>query len=201
MSISKAQAQALADGFFDNMGGDKEGLRPRETVTELFLLAGELVEDAQTNLNKSKNNASGALSESLKLNEPIKTGTVVQVDVLMNFYGRFQNKGVKGTKSGSGLYSFKTDMPSKKMVVAIEKWITRAKVSTRTVKKYSGYGGHEIKNKTISQYDSAFAKARSIKMYGFKASGFLDKAIKTTSDKLSDRMGAALKIDIINSIT
>jgi hypothetical protein len=43
--------------------------------------------------------------------------------------------------------------------------------------------------------------ARSIKQHGIKPTGFLDKAIATTRNKISDRLGAALRIDIISSIT
>lgn len=201
ISMNRAQAAALADGFLDDIGtDDKDTLQLKETFTELFVLAGEFIEDAQENLIKSKNIGSGKLSESLKANEPTESNGTVSIDVLMNFYGKFQNKGVKGTRSGAGAYSFKTELPSINMVKAIQKWITRAKVSTQTVRKYKGYGSHEIKNRTISQYDYAFGKARSIKMYGIKPTGFIDKAVATTRSKVAARLGAALRIDILNSI-
>lgn len=204
MSISKAQAAAIADGFLDTVGGDdKRGLEPRETFSEIVLLAGELVEDMQANLNQSTNNASGRLSESIQAGEPVKTGDVLRIDIYMNFYGQFQNKGVKGTRAGISYagYSFRNEFPSKNMVNAIRQWITLAKISTRTVQKYAGYGGHEIKNKSLSKIDDAYAKARSIKMYGIPPTGFLDKAAATTAQKVKERLGLALKVDIINSIT
>jgi len=203
MSISKSQAAALAEGFLETQGSDdKSSLRPKETFTELILLAGEFIEDAQSNLNHSNSNASGKLSESLTIGEPTHQNGVVEADILMNFYGQFINKGVKGTRSGASTagYSFKTDMPGRAMVAAIEKYISRAKKSTSSVKKYKGYGAHETKNKTISQHDHAFAVARSIKMHGIKATGFLDKAILTTSAKIQERLESAFVTDIINSI-
>lgn len=195
------QAQLLAEGFLDTLGEERT-LQPKETFTEIILLAAELVEEMQENLNRSRNNASGRLSESIEAGEPVMNGNTLNVDVFMNFYGKFQNKGVKGTLSGSSLagYSFKTEMPSRKMVAAILEWIKRAKLSTRTVTKYKGYGGHEIKNKTISQYQSAFAVARSIKQHGIKPTGFLDRAAEKISGKVSDRLGKALVIDVIDSI-
>lgn len=202
MSISKAQAAALAEGFLDNIGEGKEGMPPRNILTELFLLAGELIEDAQGNLNKSNHNARGKLSESLIADDPTQTSKTVAIDVLMNFYGAFINKGVKGTRSGSSTagYSFRNEVVSRKMYKAIADWIENAKISTRSVKKYKGYGKHETRRKSIAQYDNTYAVARSIKQHGIKPSGFMDKAVTTTKNKVSERLGAALRIDIIDSL-
>lgn len=206
MSISKAQAAALAEGFLDSVGSSKDGLQPRETLTEIVLLAGELIESAQLNLNQSNSNASGELSASLVAHEPKVEGRTFKIDVYMNFYGLFVNKGVKGTRSGKSNagYSFKYDMPSKKMIAAIKEWIDRGKINTRTVKKEKGYGKHEIKHQKLanaSEANMAFPIARSIKMLGIKPTGFLDKAVVTTKQKVGDRLGLALKIDVLNSIS
>src|ERR1700761_799643 len=99
MSIGKAQAAALADGFLDSFGSSKDDLRPKETFTEIILLAGELIQSCQQNLNQSNSNASGSLSSSLIAGEPALNGKVFSLDMLMNFYGQFVNKGVKGTRS------------------------------------------------------------------------------------------------------
>ena len=197
MSISKAHAAGLADGFLDNLGSDEE-LQPKETFSEIILLAGEFVEDAQDNLIKSNSNANGDLSASIQLSEPEIAGNIFKVDVYMNFYGQFINKGVRGTKEGSGIYAFKHDMPSKSMVDAIKKYIKQAQDKTVNIKK--PISKYEKKNAAISQLDSAFATARSIKQHGIKPTGFLDKAANTTAQKVKDRLGLALKIDIINSI-
>lgn len=202
MSISKSQAEALAEGFLDNLGSSKEGLQPRETFTEIILLAGELIEEAQNNLNKSNRHTSGRLSESLIGDEPTLNGSVFRIDVLMNFYGAFVNKGVKGTRSGRSLagYSFKNEVVSSSMHKAISDWIKSARTATRSVKKYKGYGKHETKQKTISQYDTAYAIARSIKQHGLKPTGFLDKAVASTERKVADRLGAALRVDVIDGL-
>jgi len=203
MSINKAQAKALAEGFLDTLGTGKDevGILPRNTLTELFLLAGELVEDAQANLNKSNKTSSGKLSASLIVDEPVQNGNIVRADILMNFYGLFVNKGVKGTVSGNSLagYSFKTPYPSENMVKAISDWIGRGKLKSVSTAKYKTYGKHDTKNRKISEL-SAYAVARSVKMKGLKPTGFLDKAVASTSNKISERLGAALKIDIITSI-
>jgi hypothetical protein len=202
MSITKAQASALAEGFLNDIGSSKDqDFQPRETLTELFLIAGELVEDAQKNLNSANKNASGKLSASLVVDEPVQHGNVVRADILMNFYGRFVNKGVKGLRSGSSNagYSFKTPFPSQNMVKAIEEWGAKGKLKGVTTKKYSTHGGHDAKNRSIEDL-AAYAVAYVIKQKGLKPTGFLDKAVAKAVGKVRDRLGAALKIDVIDSI-
>lgn len=205
MSITKAQAEALAEGFLDSIGSEREGIFLKETYSEVFVLAGELIEQAQKNLVASNSISSGALSESLIASDPRAVASAMLVDIYMNFYGLFVNKGVKGTRAGGSLagYSFKYDMPGKKMLAAIAEWAKRGKLSTSSVKKYKGYGAHERKQKRlsrISEADTVFAVARSIKQKGIRATGFLDAAIRQTTVKVADRLGVKLKIDIINSI-
>ena len=203
VSISKAQAAALADGFIDSISDDtKDGLQPRETLTGLFLLAGEFVDDTQKNLGIS--NASGELSKSIKLNEPTESGNTVSVDVEMSFYGQYINKGVKGTKEGAGEYAFKYSTPSKKMVAALFKSIGKAqRKSVNTHEKTKA--AQDVKNRKTAKVDTtrlakAYGAAVNIKKYGIKATHFIDKAAITTSAKVSDRLGQAFKIDILNSI-
>jgi len=203
MSISKAQAEALAEGFLDTLGSTKDTFRPKNLYTELFLLVGELIEQAQDNLNDADLVDTGNGSESIVADEPIKNGGVLSVDVLMNFYLQFHNKGVKGTRSGSSRagYSFKNEIVSRKMYKAINDWIKRSGISTRTVKKYKGYGKHETRRKQIAEYDKTYAVARAIKMRGIKDTGFLDKAITSMQAKIEDRLGVALIADIQDGLS
>lgn len=199
MSISKSQAEALADGFLDQLGTTQDELRPRETISEILLIAAELVEAAQENLNSSNSNASGKLSESIEAEEPVINGNSMTIDVTMLFYGQFINKGVKGRKGGSGVYSFKHDMPSKDFVKAIKTYIrTASRKITNT--SSASISKNEIKNRSVAEASSAFAMARSIIQHGIKATGFMDKAIVSVSDIANDRLGQALRVDIINSL-
>jgi hypothetical protein len=86
------------------------------------------------------------------------------------------------------------------MYSAIQHWIETARIKIRSVKKYKGYGKHEVKQKSIAQYDATYAVARSIKIYGLKDTGFMDNAIAKTSDKVQRRLGAALAIDVIDGL-
>lgn len=200
MSISKAQASALAEGFFDNLGSSKDVLNTKETFSEVIIISIELVELMQKNLITANAIASGLLSESIEVGEPYMEAGVIQVDIYMNFYGRFINSGVRGTKGGTGLYQFKFDEPGKKMIAAIDAWLQQGKLKVRSVKKYKGYGRNERKNKTLAKLDSAYAVAKSIKMKGIKPRGFLDKALLSIERQFSKRLGTSIKVDIINAL-
>lgn len=201
MSINKAQASALAEGFLDSLGS-KDGFQPKETLTELFTIAGEFVEDAQNNLNATNTNASGKLSSSIIANEPVQEGHAVKVEIEMLLYGLFVNKGVKGTKSGNSNadYKFKGDYPSKKMVDSIREWSKLGKQSTSNTNRKKTISRNEQKNASIGDIDNAYAAARSILQHGIVATGFLDKAEMSTKQRMSN-LGKALEIDVVTSIT
>lgn len=197
-SITKEQAEALAENFLDDIGaGSVDDLQPRETLSAIFQLAGELIEAAQENLNKSRTNASGNLSSSIQAQEPTAAPGFIQIDIEMLFYGQFVNKGVRGKKSGSGLYAFKSDMPGEKMVDAIQKYMKDARAKISNVKKPIGY---EKKNKSIAERASAFAMARAIKQHGIKATYFMDNAIDYINSIAEQRIADALGVDILNSL-
>ena len=199
MSINKAQAAALAEGFFDNLGEDKSVLKPKETFTELLLLAGELVEETQANLINGNHISTGEGSASIELQNPEQNGNVLTVDMLMAYYLQFVNDGVKGTKSGEGLYQFKSENPSPAMIAALQRSINKARKKSTITKKYSAVSKHEIKTANNSKA-AAWGAAVNIKRYGIKPSGFLNRAIETTSQKIQERLGAALAIDIIKTL-
>jgi hypothetical protein len=204
VSISKAQALALADGFIDSQGA-QTAFAPRNTISEVFLIASELVSDAQRNLVTAKKISTGNLSSSIAAVNPTKSGSLVSIDIEMNTYGRFVNKGVKGTRSGSSLagYRFRNENPSRNMVTAIESWIKQAHITTRNVRKYSPYGRHETKKRSVAQLSrsSAYAISVMVKRKGLKPTGFFDKAVDRAQKKYGDRLGAALRIDLITTFT
>jgi hypothetical protein len=197
-SISKSQADLLSSDFLDSLGGDKEDFQPKESLSTLLKLGAGLVEKAQDNLIKSNSIAKGELSASLTVEEPIQEGKRIRVDVSMLKYGLYINGGVKGTKSGSGEFSFKTSFPSKKMVDSIREWIKQAGLKSTNVKK--SISKYEKKNKSLAELDSAYAVARSIKMHGIKRTGFLSKAISETKTIAKIELGQAFKLDVIRSL-
>jgi hypothetical protein len=200
-SISSAQKSFLSGGGLNNLGSDKGGdFEPDESLKALIQLAGLLIETAQTNLRQSAQVSSGALSDSFKVNDPQEAGKIIRLEIQAADYFDFQNKGVRGVRGGnsSGGYGFKSSFPSTEMVNSISKWIARGAASTVNVKKSASK--LESKNKTISEFDHAFAVARSIKIHGIKGSGYFDKAIKIAQDYSREILGKALAIDIIQSL-
>lgn len=202
VSISKAQSKALADKFLDGTGTSGE-FRPANTIGEFMLIAAELAEDAVENLNKSNRVDTGKLAESIEVQEPYQVAGTIHIDITELFYGKFVDGGVRGTRGGSGVYSFRNEYVGEKMLKAIKEWLKHSKRNTRTVKKYRGYGNNERKKKSIADIatSSAFAVAKSIKMKGLKATGFMSKAIVVASRKVDDRLGNALEVDVIDAIT
>lgn len=199
-SITRSQAELLASNFLDSIGSNPEysDIELDESLIALIQLAGELILDATQNLEKRGNVSSGALISSFKVRDPQMEAGAVQLDIEALDYYDFLNKGVKGTKGGSGKYAFKSAYPSDKMVKAIAAWIGRAGLSTFNVKK--SVSKLEKKNKSISKIDRAYAVARSIKMKGIKKTGYLDKAINATKKKAVERLGKALTADVVRSL-
>lgn len=199
-TITQAQKSALSSGFLNSLGSNPEfsDLPIDESVQALYELAGYLIEEANKNLDKNGNVSSGALASSHKVVNPQFVGGNIQMDIEALAYYAFINKGVRGTKSGNGLYSFKTDYPSKKMVDEIRAWMKRAGISTRNIQK--SVSKLESKRKSISKADSAYAMARSIKMKGIKPTGYFDKAVKSAQSRAKETLGQALVVDVINSL-
>lgn len=199
-SISKSQADLLAEGFLDSLGSNRDtsDLKLNATMSTLVQLAGELIDTANENLHNGGHVSSGELIDSHKVRDPRFEGQEIVLDVEANFYYQFVNKGVSGTKSGSGLYSFKSDFPSREMVKSIQAWITRGKMSSFNVKR--SVSNQEVKSKRISDYDKAYAVARSIKMKGIRATGYFDRAITSIEQLTANELGKSFRVDIIDSL-
>lgn len=199
-TITQAQNSALKSGFLDGLGSNPEfaDFPVDETVQALYQLAGYLIEQANDNLQKNGNVSSGALASSHKVVNPEFIGGNIQMDIEALAYYAFINKGVKGTKGGSGLYSFKSSYPSQKMISEIREWMKRAGISTRNIKK--SVSKLERKRRSIAQIDSAYAMARSIKMKGIKPTGYFDKAVRSAQSQAKEILGKALVVDVINSL-
>ncbi|MGN6416112.1 MAG: hypothetical protein ACTHMC_01380 [Pseudobacter sp.] len=199
-SISTAQAEALAEGFFDGLGSDEE-FQPIETASTLIQLAGDLVGTAQENLNKVDRVSSGALSESIKILNPEVVKETIRVDIQALDYYRFVDQGVKGTRGGSGKYSFKNERVGKRMLTALRKWVIKENLKARTTRKYKAISKREAKRKRITETSNsiAYAIGKSIKRKGLKRTMFFTDAVISTQNKLKD-LAAPFKIDILNTL-
>jgi len=165
-----------------------------------------LIDTATRNLQNGGNVATGETAASMKLvNIDIKAPLMsVDVEILKTY--KFLNDGVKGTKGGSGKYSFKTKYPSKKMALAILKWARKRGMSGKVI--YTPKGKNEAKNvrinKMINSADSlksmAYAMSSSIKQKGIKPTKFFTKAVEATKRQERDKLGKAFRLDIIETL-
>jgi len=127
------------------------------------------IADAKRNL--AKQNTSGKLSKSLKYQLKVSKNSI-DVDIRMEQYGMFQDKGVSGTKVKRNTpYSYKSKMPPPKV---FDKWLVKKGIAPRNEK------GQFQNRKSL-----AFAMARSIQQKGIKPSLFLTKAYQKNYKKLS----------------
>jgi hypothetical protein len=206
VSINQAQAKAGTD-FLDDFGEGKDMFR--ECANTMERLAGVLAKTAQDNLNKSDRNATGRLSESIKVKTPQINGSKVQIDIEALFYYQFVDKGVKGTRGGNGEYSFKNENVGTKFKDEIRKWVIREGIKARSIKneKLSAktsrvISKREKKRKSITQTSDsvAYAIARSIKRKGLKKTNFMTKAINEVKKLAREELAKGLKVDILASL-
>jgi hypothetical protein len=203
MSISKAQAAAIADGFLNTLGEQrmKEGELP---VVEKLLkdFGGDFITTAQKNLKANGSIASGAIND-IRL-QFTKFGNSYTISLgypksePASKYWDFVNKGVKGTKNvkadSKTPYKFN---PSKKSIPisAVQKWLGYNKLKTTSVKPYRKLG---VEAKAIDSKKSlAYVVARSIHRKGIRSTHYFDNAAKETFGKnFYEVMTTALGKDI-----
>jgi len=203
MSISKAQAKAIGDGFLNSLGEQpmKEGEMP---VIERILkdFGGDFITAAQKNLNKNKSIASGAIDDIRMNFTKFATNYTISLGYPKSEpaskYWDFINKGVKGTKNikadGKTPYKFKS---GKKAIPisAAEKWLGYNKLKATSIKPYKKKG---IETKAIEGKKSlAYMLARSIHRKGIRSTHYFDDAkVQTFGKEFYEVMEAALGKDI-----
>lgn len=202
-SISQSQAEALANGFLSTQGANKGEFKPVKLLSQVMLIAGSVVKEAQVNLNRNNSNSSGILSDSLEITEPTQQGSVFKCDIRMQYYGKFVNKGVKGVEKGSSNagYAFKNLGVSKAFITSLERSRSKAGAKITNTNTNKTISQNEKKNAKVSEINSAWGAAINIKKFGIKPTGFIDKAVDTISNKVETQLGIALKIDINNSLS
>lgn len=181
-----------------------DGVKMNNTARALVKLADFLITEASENLDKTGHVATGATISSMKARDIEINGSRMELDVEIASTYKFLNDGVKGVKSGTGKYSFKNIHPSKKMALAILKWIK----TRRVVTKYKAISNNEKKNKKIqklshgsdSQKSLAYAIATNIKKKGIRPTKFWTNAVKETQKQKGKIISEGFKLDIIETI-
>lgn len=208
MSISQAQARAIADGFLATLGQQRTTNDELPVIEALLLKYGaEFQQEAIDNLNKNKSIASGNIAD-IRF-QLTKFGTTYTLsmgypkDEPASKYWDFVNQGVKGTKNvkadGNTPYAFKSNKKSIPVPV-VEKWLQYNKLKTISVKRYNKLG---VELKALNDKKSlAGAIAKSIHRKGLRSTRYFDKARDSVFGKdFQNIMNAALGFDVEIKIT
>lgn len=215
-SIEQAQ-KALGESF--DFGGDtKQGALKLNAVEKvMYDAATKFIGLAQQRINAKKKVDSGNLSD-ISVSTIQKTGNKYSLTIgydksnPASEYYDFQNKGVKGIKSGqpNSPYKFRTLSVSKNMVEAILQWYLRHKNYIRNEDQRKGLSPLQIKRKTISNVADPKIKlrqlatntAKNIKKKGIGRVGFFDDNLdKAFGQEFQAKLAQALGQDIALTIT
>lgn len=215
-SIEQAQ-KALGESF--DFGGDtKQGALKLNAVEKvMYDAATKFIGLAQQRINAKKKVDRGNLSD-ISVSTIQKTGNKYSLTIgydksnPASEYYDFQNKGVKGLKSGqpNSPYKFRTLSVSKNMVEAILQWYLRHKNYIRNEDQRKGLSPLQIKRKTISNVADPKIKlrqlatntAKNIKKKGIGRVGFFDDNLdKAFGQEFQAKLAQALGQDIALTIT
>jgi hypothetical protein len=215
-SIEQAQ-KALGESF--DFGGDtKQGALKLNAVEKvMYDAATKFIGLAQQRINAKKKVDRGNLSD-ISISTIQKTGNKYSLTIgydktnPASEYYDFQNKGVKGIKSGqpNSPYKFRTLSVSKNMVEAILQWYLRHKNYIRNEDQRKGLSPLQIKRKTISNVADPKIKlrqlatntAKNIKKRGIGRVGFFDDNLdKAFGQEFQTKLAQALGQDIALTIT
>jgi hypothetical protein len=192
VSISKAQIQALREGFIQSIGDSYTKVKPGELpiLEETLAKYGQAFNDKIVELlDKDNITSSGKLAEpALPIITKFGTGYILSLGYdkgsAASKYYDFVNKGVKGTKNlkadGKTPYSFKSGKKAVP-VSSIEKWLGYNKLKSVSVKKYKKLGSE---SKAIDGKKSlAWAIAKSIHTKGLSSTHYFDRAVAQVFNK------------------
>ena len=140
---------------------------------------------AKKELRTKKKNASRDLSKSISFKAK-ESKNSFELSFFMEDYGKFIDKGVKGSKSSEKAplspYKYTNKMPPSKV---FDKWSIRRGIAPRTA------GGQFVKRKSI-----IFAIARSIFLTGIKTTNFFTKPFEKEFKELPDEMVEAYGLEV-----
>lgn len=157
-------------------------LKKEETQKQLDEFRKYVIQQARTNLTKSKKNSSKKLYNSINGISKVNPNSISLYFEMFD-YGVFQDKGVSGVKKKYNTpYTYKTKMPPTK---ALDKWIVRKGIAPR-----------DEKGRLINRQSLKFAIARNIFINGIKPSLFFTKPFEKAYKQLPDELIKAYGLDI-----
>lgn len=159
----------------------------KEVKEELNKFGQFVIQQARSRLTKGDKNVNKKLYNSLEY-KPFVKGDSIGVEFYMEQYGKFQDQGVKGTKSNyvenkKSPYSYKSKMPPLK---AFADFVKRKGIKGRDKKT-----GRFITNKSLQ-----YLIARSVFNKGIRASMFFTKPFNQAYEKLPPKLQESFVKDI-----
>lgn len=144
-----------------------------------------LVKQSRSNLTRKKKNVSKDLYKSIDYDVKVHKNSF-EFSLSMEDYGKFIDKGVKGSKDSkkapNSPYSYKTKMPPAKV---FDKWSIRRGIAPR-----------DSKGKFVSRKSVNFAIARSVFLYGIETTNFLTRPFEQAFKKLPNQIIEAYSLDV-----
>ena len=158
--------------------------------TELQSFGKYVVQQSRSNLTKQKHNVSRGLYNSIHYKLDEKNGNY-NLSFIMDYYGTFLDKGVKGTKSNyiqnsNSPYSYKNKKPPMK---PLADWAKKRNIRLRDEKGKFKKGNY----RTIG-----FILQNSIFEKGIRATMFFIKPFKVAFDRYPELLTKAFAQDIID---
>ena len=158
----------------------------------------QVVKQAKGNLSAA--GKGGALENSIDF-FVIRKGGTVTVRFTMASYGKYVDKGVSGTEVTRSFKDYKGETlkspfgyrkakgHSQPPTNALDKWIVKKGIAPR-----------DKEGKFMSRKSIKFAIAKSIGKKGIQGISFFQKPLMLGMKQFSNKFGAAIKEDIVNSL-
>jgi hypothetical protein len=160
-------------------------LKKEETQKQLDEFRKYVIQQARTNLTKSKKNSSKKLYNSINGISKVNPNSISLYFEMFD-YGVFQDKGVSGLKKKHNTpYSFKKGIVSRRMLANLDKWIVRKGIAPR-----------DEKGRLMNRQGLKFAIARNIFINGIKPSLFFTKPFEKAYKNLPNELIQAYGLDI-----
>ena len=165
-------------------------LNKEETQKQLDKFRKYVIQQAKSNLSKSKKNSSKKLYDSINGVSKVNPNSISLYFEMFD-YGVFQDKGVSGLKKKHNTpYSFKKGVASRQMLANLDKWIVRKGIAPR-----------DAKGRLMNRQGLKFAIAKSIFINGIKPSLFFTKPFEKAYKNLPNELISAYGLDITKIFT
>ena len=168
---------------------------PKNTQESLEKFAKYVVSQSRANLTRGKKNASKELWDSIGYELDVHQNSFT-LKMIMEDYGIFQDRGVKGVKSGKSLDNFsykskggKTGLRGMPPPKAFDNWNVRR-----------GRAGRNKKGQFLTRKQLNFVTALNVFKFGIKPSMFFTKPFEKAFKNLPQEVVEAFGLDVTEFI-